>query len=351
MKVDYLLAGRGIAGSVLALTILKAGKSVCCIDATEMSGASKVAAGLFNPIVFKRTTLSWRAMEALKAAEDFYSSVEKDTGISFFHKTGIYRVFGTQYEMDNWNRLSVSESFRAIISGPVESRERPWLIQPYGGANVKEAGFLDTELFLRSAERYLHKHAVLVNDRFNHQHLQILDEGVEYMGIEASRIVFCEGYLAGINNPWFKWLPFKPAKGEVIRIYSSRLPEEPFTGSIYGVPLGNKEFKIGSTYAWDQEDALPTEEMRVFLEEKLKGIINVPFQLIGHYAGIRPTVRDRRPLAGCHPKYKNLFIFNGLGTKGVLLAPLIASELCSSLMYNQPLDADYSIARYANLCP
>ncbi len=61
MKVDFIIVGAGLSGSTLAYTLLKEGKSVLVIDNNLKSAASMVAAGLYNPIVFKRIVKSWQA--------------------------------------------------------------------------------------------------------------------------------------------------------------------------------------------------------------------------------------------------------------------------------------------------
>ncbi len=68
-------------------------------------------------------------------------------------------------------------------------------------------------------------------------------------------------------------------------------------------------------------------------------MLAAPFEIIGHVAGVRPAVKDRRPYIGASKKHSNLFIFNGLGTKGALLAPYWAEHLAEHLMLGKPLDA------------
>jgi glycine/D-amino acid oxidase-like deaminating enzyme len=131
-------------------------------------------------------------------------------------------------------------------------------------------------------------------------------------------------------------------------IHAPDLPPEIFNGSIYGIPLGEGVFRVGSTYEWDFSDALPSKERAQELEDKLKNLIRVPFKIIGHEAGIRPTVKDRRPFLGTHNEFKSLGIFNGLGTKGVLLAPLLAKEMALHLIQGNELSDDVNIARLSS---
>ena len=65
-----------------------------------------------------------------------------------------------------------------------------------------------------------------------------------------------------------------------------------------------------------------------------------------HLAAIRPAVKDRRPFLGQHPKYPNLIIFNGLGTKGASLGPFWAKHLVDFLVYDRGLDSAVNINRF-----
>ena len=72
----------------------------------------------------------------------------------------------------------------------------------------------------------------------------------------------------------------------------------------------------------------------------------LPFEIIDHQAGIRPTVKDRRPLLGVHPAHHQLAIFNGMGTKGVMLAPYFANHLVNHLENDDKLLPEIDIVRF-----
>jgi flavin-dependent dehydrogenase len=72
-KKKILIVGQGIAGSCLALEFISNGIEVVVISEKNENSASKIAAGLFNPLVLKKLNLGWKAYETLKAAKNFYS--------------------------------------------------------------------------------------------------------------------------------------------------------------------------------------------------------------------------------------------------------------------------------------
>ena len=51
-------------------------------------------------------------------------------------------------------------------------------------------------------------------------------------------------------------------------------------------------------------------------------------------------------MLGEHPKQKNLIIFNGLGTKGVSLAPYFSSQLANWLEGNGEIMPEVNIKRF-----
>ena len=110
--------------------------------------------------------------------------------------------------------------------------------------------------------------------------------------------------------------------------------------------LGNKRYKVGATYAWDDLSEEPTEAGASELHNKLKQLISCDYNLIKHEAGIRPSSIDRRPIIGAHPQHKNLFIFNGLGTKGVMLAPYFAKNFVNFYLEKESIHEEVNVKRF-----
>ena len=81
---------------------------------------------------------------------------------------------------------------------------------------------------------------------------------------------------------------------------------------------------------------------------KLNKFLKLPFQILDHNAQIRATVIDRRPLLGQHPQYDNLYILNGMGTRGVLMSPLLSYWLFDFIENNTKLSTEVDIKRFEN---
>src|SRR5690606_32210343 len=137
----------------------------------------------------------------------------------------------------------------------------------------------------------------------NPDELIVDDDKVQWREIVARKIIFCEGYQA-IQNPFFRWLPFAPVKGEILTVrIKDFIQDSILNKKVFVLPLGNDLYKVGATFDWVLNTET-TEKGKEELSNKLKELIKVPFEIIGQEAGIRPAVKDRRPLIGIHPGYR-----------------------------------------------
>jgi glycine/D-amino acid oxidase-like deaminating enzyme len=115
---------------------------------------------------------------------------------------------------------------------------------------------------------------------------------------------------------------------------------------VFILPLGNNLFKVGATYNWDQLHDQPDENAKAELLSKLKKIVPYEFEVINHESGVRPAVIDRRPVIGSHPKHYSLIVFNGFGTKAVMLVPYFANILAQHLIEKLPLHEETNLSRF-----
>jgi glycine/D-amino acid oxidase-like deaminating enzyme len=111
-------------------------------------------------------------------------------------------------------------------------------------------------------------------------------------------------------------------------------------------PLGNHRYYVGATYDWSSFEQEKTADKKRYLETNLNKSVNCNYEIIEQKVGIRPTVLDRRPLLGEHPKNKGMYVFNGMGTKGLSLAPYFATELIAHIEEGQALHPEVAISRF-----
>ena len=71
---------------------------------------------------------------------------------------------------------------------------------------------------------------------------------------------------------------------------------------------------------------------------------DVPMEVIDHEAGIRPIIRNSRPVVGFHPEIPQVGFFNGLGSKGSLMAPAVAEHFAAYLCGESELDEELGLS-------
>ena len=186
----------------------------------------------------------------------------------------------------------------------------------------------------------------MIQNSFIYHDVNISEKSISYRNIKAKKIVFCEGF--GIKkNPYFNYLPMVEVKGELITIHAPKLNVDfLIKAAVFVLPLGNNLYRVGATFNWKDKTSTPTEEGKEELISKLKSFITVPFKIVKHKAGIRPTIKDRRPIIGKHLKHSNMAVLNGLGTRGVIIAPTVAEQLYNHLEKDSELDREVSIERF-----
>ncbi|QLG45831.1 NAD(P)/FAD-dependent oxidoreductase [Costertonia aggregata] len=343
--LDYLIVGLGLAGTSFAETLEKHGKTFKVIS-DDSQIASKVAAGLYNPVILKRFTLAWNAVEQFKFAAPFYRQLEKKLSIRLDHKIPVMRRFAGVEEQNLWFEASDKVGLREFMSPQILDNTNPNIDAPFGYGEVLHTGKIDTATLLKTYSQFLSKNNRLIRSSFDYNTLRITKGYVEYDSVKAKQIVFCEGF--GLKqNPYFNYLPLTGTKGEYLFIKAPKLKvKAAIKASIFCISEENDVYRVGATYKWKDTTNLPTEETRKELLQKLNSFIECDYEVIDQVAGIRPTVTDRRPLVGQHPEHKNLFVLNGFGSRGVMIAPSASQQLYHFIEEKSPISQEMDISRF-----
>lgn len=210
---------------------------------------------------------------------------------------------------------------------------------------VKQTGRLDIASYIKHSRAYFHNKGNLIYETLNPSELKLSKTSIKYNSIHANKLIFAEGTYAE-QNPFFNWLPFKSVKGDIITIESNDLNVDKIRKkNIFILPISKNTYKIGATYHWSDKTWEPSTKGKIELIEKLEKISDCTYKIINHEAGIRPATHDRRPFIGSHPSYQNILIFNGLGSKGVFLGPLLADEFCAFLENKGTIHPEVSVDR------
>ncbi|MBL4709859.1 MAG: FAD-dependent oxidoreductase [Flavobacteriales bacterium] len=348
-KLDYLIVGQGLAGSFLAFQLLQENKSFMIVDKGLSFSSSHIAAGIINPLVLRRYTKTWRAEEFLEYNEGFYDKIHSFLSKKYHFKLPIKKLISSKEEEMFWHQRLKKEDLSDFIEPELKNGEDLISIKKhfkYG--NVKQTSWLNISAFLEDFRKYLNSNQLLVEEEFEYTLLK----NQQYKAIEFEKIIFCEGSKAK-NNPFFPTNAFSLNKGQLMTIKSESLQSKDILKKkVFVLPIKGNEYKIGATYSWkwNQTCDKGNHEVETEKTEQLKDMFNEIFE--GEYtiknieAGVRPAVKDRRPLIGKHPKKEHIYFFNGMGSKGCFMAPLLSKEFTNYLEKSQELTPDVNIQRY-----
>ena len=343
--VDYIIIGQGLAGSVMAMTLIEKGKSVMVFDSPKPNTSSSVAAGIMNPITGKRMALTWMADDFFEEAHRFYTNLEGRLQAEFFYPSSIYRIFSSVSEQNDWMGKADEARYKSFASSDqINNIDNPAINNPFGSMEVKGGGRLDVPTFLEVVKKYLSEMSAYNNSEVCESEMEYINDHWVVHGLSAQNVVSCTG-----ANAWiWDFLPFTPVKGEVLEVEATNLNfNSILVGGCFVSPIANKStYYAGATYNWDNLDTEISEEGKQDILHRMKKFVQTDVKVVSHRAGIRPTVHDRRPLVGKHPKHKNLYLLGGFGSKGVSMAPLLAESLFQTIENGTTLPDDMNLERF-----
>lgn len=345
MEVDFIIIGSGIAGISFCEQLRAHRKSFVVFDDSSQQ-SSTVAGGLYNPVVLKRFTPVWKSKEQLKIALHMYRVLEKDYNINLDIKMPVLRKFSSLEEQNDWFTASDKPNLSEYLSINLIKNTNNHIKAPFGFGEVLQTGRIDVKELMNSYKKMLLKENRFFEMKFNYNELVVCGDGLKYGNIQAKNIVFAEGF--GIHkNHFFKNLPLMGTKGELLTIHAPELKIDfVLKGPVFLIPIGDDNYIVGATYNWEDRTHEVSIKGREELLNKLKTMITCSFTVINQVAGIRPTVKDRRPLVGQHSIYKMMYVLNGLGTRGVMIGPYVAKKLFDYIEFKIPLEREIDIKRF-----
>lgn len=348
-SVDTLILGQGIAGSLLAWTLIHNGQTVRVIDDAHKSSSSEVAAGIVNPLAGMRFNRRPQMGDWLQAADRSYAELAAEFGTPFFRALPMLRLFRSAEQRRFHQRRREDPASRDLLDAAFEPGECPETVAaPHGGFTQHRTGYVDMPLLLRSLRTWLHEQGALIEHELAFGQIELLDHGVSAAGIQARRLVFCDGARLH-NNPWFSHLPLAPDKGEILNLrIDGWHPRHIINAAHWLVPMENGELRLGATHDHESNDKHPTSAGRRELLRGLNMLLpSLPNSRVTlHQAGIRPGTSDRCPLLGRHPEHRTLWVCNGFGARGALTVPWYARCLADNILDGVALPAEADIGRF-----
>ena len=332
-KNPILICGGGLAGSFLAANFCLMGEKVILVDPGTPGNASSIASGLFNIVTGKYSMLTWRATELLKSLFDFFENPAFAQLGKHLHHAALYRPFPDAGQLNDFVLKADRGELAAHTRISIHPHKIALFDDPLGGYYVEPSGWLDTVPFLTELHLLLTEKFGLeiIPSKANASSLlpgkKTMQVGDKQMDFES--VFFAEG-ISVLDNPFFNWFPIVPLKGQVLEL-EGEIPEWQndliYSAGTFLIPKGNGVYTCGSTYERDFTHPHPDEAGKLEILSRLPKRLREKLKVTGHRAGIRPSTRDRFPVAGPHPQRPDVWIINGLGAKGVLQAPWLAEQI------------------------
>ncbi len=341
---DIAIIGAGIAGCTLAYLAKKRGLKVLIIDKanTPATGGSSAAGAFISPKLGKNTPLLELTNRAYLFSINFYKSNFSE----YFNQTGIIRL--PKNSNDAKEFIHYKQNIGGILLNKKEL-EKIMIQNEDTALYFKEAGVCDAQNLCNALIKeidFLQQDIKNLNDIYNIAKNIILTTGYEG---------FNNLDYMGINGVW-------GSRGDFYcdsKINISMHKKVSISANINGI------IKIGATHVRVKK---PSDVCLKCNGEPLNSLIKEASQMIQIknlkikkiFCGMRAGSRDYTPLVGKvidtnymiknYPKLKkgfsrvkfkyipNLFILNGLGGRGFVLAPLMAKYLLDYIIENQAID-------------
>jgi glycine/D-amino acid oxidase-like deaminating enzyme len=345
---DYLIVGQGLAGSVLATELLNKGFTVCVADLPSQNTSSSVAAGIFNPITGKRLALAENANLFFDSTQNYFQNQQQQHAELFYNPMPIFKVISSHTEMNNLTIKLGQPSYQAFLQEPnFQSLSSNQYRAPHGALAILRGGWVNIPVYLNAVRHGLQQLDSYLPNEVKESDLLFEDHFVTWKGagITARKVVFCTGQLNKGDWGYTNWMA--PMKGEILTVEIPQLDQDKIVvGGCFICPLGHNRFRVGSTYDWANINLSQTETAQTDLLTRLGKIIHFQPKVIDHKVGIRPSVKDRNPVVGQYKNYKNAFILNGLGSKGVSQVSHVVHMLMAFMEDEQALPPNLNVSRF-----
>ncbi|AZA79410.1 FAD-binding oxidoreductase [Chryseobacterium sp. G0186] len=341
-NVDYIIVGDGYAGLFFAHQLIKNNKSFVIYSEGRKS-ASQVSAGIINPVVLKKFTTFWKAQEQIDFLKESLKEIESYTNEDYLINASIHRIFHDENEQKLWLKKSANEELSNFLDEKFESLKV--VKNDFQAGKVNQSARLNVNGFFTGLFNYFEKNGFLIKEKFDYD--QLAPSESSYKDLNFKNMIFCEG-MGVKENPYFSEIAVNPNKGHHIKVkLSEPIPENmTIKKKHFLFPTGNGLYFYGGTYDREQLHHHIDDSAVNQLVNGLSEFYPYDFAVEEVNFGFRPTVKDRRPIIGRHENFDNLYVFNGLGARGILNGCYFSRDLFRWIEEDIPLHEEVSLNRF-----
>ena len=355
---DYLIIGAGVSGSTLAHFLSLGGSNnVALIDKAGIAGGASGAAGAFL---------------APKVAKGGYllELVNK----SFVYALSFYEKFSPELLTKYGLLHSASQDFEKIRFIHFAKTHSTWLSKPKLFTELKkefyeEALFFNDGALIESRElcKKLSNGCTFINE--NIKNLEFNEHWILNNRLKAKVVILATGYENILNEEVIK---IRPILGQRCDITSStKIPYNLHSGVSVSATKKNGEITIGATHHREFTEIKATKEDNIELLNSASTLVTLKnIEIKNSFVGVRAGSFDYLPLLGkvvnssktllkfpslLHKHkakidelvyYPNLYVINGVGGRGFVLAPFLAKILSEHLLNDKNLDKELLPSRF-----
>lgn len=353
---DFCIMGAGIAGLSMAGKLIDCGASVCLIDTGDIaSGASGTPLGMANPATGRYGNKVWNAEECLKSITADLELVQDSTSDSFFKNTGILRPAQDEKMAERMKENSTDgwpEGWCSWLDQKEIHEINPELNCVQGGMWLPKGITVNVGKFLNNKARYLEQKGLVLQAKATYS--IDLDSSpfaisIGNEKISAEHIIYATGDKTAATEPW-DFLPLHPVKGQIAVFETPKAADFDYSISALGyiASISKNRFVAGSTYEHNFDHDQPDEDGLKYLVKRLGKVYPSLFEeavLVNQWAGVRATTQNRKPFLGSHPEIDRIYVFTGLGSKGLMYSNYMSTLLADHIIEDHSLPKEISVAR------
>ncbi|MFI5170981.1 MAG: NAD(P)/FAD-dependent oxidoreductase [Chitinophagales bacterium] len=346
--IDFLIIGGGFSGIAFSWELEKRKLPYKIADPLLNDSATLISGGLINPVTGRKYALQWNVEEILTIVKKEYALLEEKLNTKIMFEQHILKIHASEAGLEEWLKVNSDPHLKTYTSGSFDHKSlNRYLDFRFGALTIKKGLRVHPEKLSSNYFQCIGQHHI--KEKIIYEKIEFTDDHFKYAENEFKNIVFCEGINA-LQNPWFKNIPFKPAKGECLIIDIPNFKTDlVISRGIILIPLGENKYWVGATNSWDDMETSNTESGIAELKNGLDTLLKLPYSILETKAAIRPTIRDRTPVVGRHPLNKNMFILNGMGTKGASLSIYYAQKLIGHILHDEIIPKEANVNRFYDL--
>ena len=343
-----VVVGAGLAGSLVAERLASRGWQVDLVDARTEASASAV--GAMRPVANLRDAVNAQvSRSAFLHALQLYLDLEACGYPLQWDRCGVLQLARSEEEAARFDAIVRSQGWPAEMLQAVDVAQARELAQwpVANGAWWFPNGSLVSPRSL--AQAALERAGTQVRRELGRAVSRVDREGAFWRALDADNRVIAQAPTLVLANAAdvARLMPdarlrLSTVRGQVTYVPASPQRQVPriVSGNGYVAPLPDGGHAIGATYQHDDFDpSVRAQDQRENLERAeslLPGFTRgLAAAALGGWTGFRTTVTDRLPIFG-ETMIPGVCIAGGLGSRGLLWAPL-GAELLASQLAGEPL--------------